>query len=314
MEHIKLGNIIRPCPVCKLGAEELPNRGRLASEIECPRCGQYSISSTAEAVLEHRPDTFRYAMSARLRAYTERGESPPMVMDADLDGYLTDSSVPRRISDRIDAFLISTHKRMGRIGVPAQFSVHDDYPLFHCKDDSEFHHFLMLALNMGLVTVGSRDASGRVPVELTTSGWMRLDELQGPAPATGHQCFVAMRFSEEMAPVYQQGMEPAIRECGYEPIRVDRVEHNNKICDLIIAELKRSRLVVADFTFNRGGVYFEAGYALGLGVPVIWTRRATASDELHFDTRQYNHIEWTTPEDLRVKLKARIEATARLKA
>jgi len=31
--------------------------------------------------------------------------------------------------------------------------------------------------------------------------------------------------------------------------------------------------------------------------------------KLHFDTRQYNHISWETPEELKEKLIARIEAT-----
>ncbi len=86
-------------------------------------------------------------------------------------------------------------------------------------------------------------------------------------------------------------------------------EHNGKIDDLIIAEIRKSGLLVADFTKQRGGVYFEAGFAMGLGIPVIWTCRSDDVEKLNFDTRQYNHIIWTDADDLKKKLQLRIEAS-----
>ena len=58
-----------------------------------------------------------------------------------------------------------------------------------------------------------------------------------------------------------------------------------------------------------GVIHFEAGLAMGLGRPVIWTCRKDDFENTHFDTRQYNHIVWETPEDLREKLADRIRAT-----
>jgi nucleoside 2-deoxyribosyltransferase len=79
--------------------------------------------------------------------------------------------------------------------------------------------------------------------------------------------------------------------------------------DKIIADIRKSALLVADLTEHRQGVYFEAGFALGLGVPVIWTCRDDHKDKIHFDTRQYNCIFWRTPEELKERLINRIEAT-----
>lgn len=134
------------------------------------------------------------------------------------------------------------------------------------------------------------------------------------------QAFIAMWFDGAMDDAYENGFEKAIREAGYEPLRIDRKEHINKIDDEIIADIRRSRFVVADFTsetlsYNgedkhipRGGVYFEAGYAMGMQIPVIWTCRKDLINDIHFDTRQFNHITWETPDDLAEKLKNRIEA------
>ncbi|HUN96136.1 MAG TPA: hypothetical protein VMU69_07850 [Bradyrhizobium sp.] len=106
-------------------------------------------------------------------------------------------------------------------------------------------------------------------------------------------------------------------------MRIDKKEHGNKIDDEIIAEIRRSRFIVADFTcaligkskfreaVARGGVYYEAGFAQGLGIPVIWTCRADCIDYVHFDTRQYPHIVWSETTELRSKLTNRIRAIIR---
>ena len=72
-------------------------------------------------------------------------------------------------------------------------------------------------------------------------------------------------------------------------------------------ELNRSRFVVAEFTQHRPSVYFEAGYAVGRGLPVIWTCREEDYEHAHFDTRQYKHIVWRTGDELRERLYTRIK-------
>jgi nucleoside 2-deoxyribosyltransferase len=111
-----------------------------------------------------------------------------------------------------------------------------------------------------------------------------------------------------MLEIYAAGFEVGIRRAGYESVRVDRVEHVGKIDDEIIAQIRRSRFVVADFTGHRAGVYFEAGFAMGLNLPVIWSCRRDHIDELHFDIRQFNCIDWTDPDELADRLQKRIEA------
>lgn len=154
---------------------------------------------------------------------------------------------------------------------------------------------------------------------LTPEGVKRLEEL-GTKAVNSEQAFVAMWFDESVDEAYDKGIEPAIRDAGYRPLRIDKKEHNNKIDDEIIREIRRSRFVVCDFTCElvkhkgkltplpRGGVYYEAGFAKGLGIEVIWMCRADHIKHVHFDTRQFNHIRWETPEDLQRQLRNRIGA------
>jgi nucleoside 2-deoxyribosyltransferase len=118
-----------------------------------------------------------------------------------------------------------------------------------------------------------------------------------------------MWFDPSLDPVWQDAIKPALKSCGFNPIRIDLEEHNEKICDRIISEIRRSGLVVADFTGQRGGVYFESGFAMGLGIPVIRTCRKDDIGSLHFDTRQYSHVVWETPGELKGRLMNRILAT-----
>jgi nucleoside 2-deoxyribosyltransferase len=78
---------------------------------------------------------------------------------------------------------------------------------------------------------------------------------------------------------------------------------------VILGEIRRAQLVIADVTLQRQGVYFEAGFALALGRIVIWACRQDEIARVHFDTRQYSHVVWSDAADLRAKLEARIRAT-----
>jgi nucleoside 2-deoxyribosyltransferase len=162
----------------------------------------------------------------------------------------------------------------------------------------------------GYISRNDDGGMSRLPsFTIESGGWRHIGELQRKPNRSSVEAFVAMNFEEKMRPFFEDGIRPAVEADGKTKcVRIDGVQHNNKICDEIVAALRRSRYVVADFTGNRGGVYYEAGFAHGLGIPVIWTVRESAKD-LHFDTRQYNHIVYNTADELRQMLRDRIAAT-----
>jgi len=144
---------------------------------------------------------------------------------------------------------------------------------------------------------------------LTIEGYERL-ESSIVVPSESTKAFVAMWFHESTDSAWLEGIRPGVKAAGYEPIRVDQEEYIDRIDDRIVLGIRESRFIVADFTQRkndaRGGVYYEAGFAHGLGIPVIFTCRSNSLKHLHFDIRQYNHIVWKTPEELREKLTNRI--------
>ena len=71
--------------------------------------------------------------------------------------------------------------------------------------------------------------------------------------------------------------------------------------------IRAAPFVVADFTGNRNGVYFEAGYARAIGNTVIHTCRTKHFAKAHFDIKQINTLTWDEPEDLFKKLVKRLK-------
>lgn len=108
--------------------------------------------------------------------------------------------------------------------------------------------------------------------KIAPRGWNRIEELL-KVNADSQQGFVAMWFDDSIQVVYEEAISQGISDAGYRPHKVDLREHTGKIDDEIIAQIRRSRFVLADFTGQRGGVYFEAGFGKGLGLEVIWTCR-----------------------------------------
>lgn len=245
--------------------------------------------------------TRRHLLSAGLRQQWEDLRQELVVKSDNLDAIAASVIRPTTVMGSVERLLLLLAKRTPRLGRQFLFDAKTDYPLLVALDAEEAHTLYYQCQTLFWLDAGRR--------ELTIDGWRKVDELRAVAPKS-HQAFVAMWFDARMDDAWLNGFIPGIRDSNYyTATRVDGFEHNGKIDDLIVLEIKRSGLLVADLTGQRGGVYFEAGLAMGRDIPVIWTCRADYLKEVHFDTRQYNFIVWDDVAYLRERLTARILAT-----
>ena len=211
-------------------------------------------------------------------------------------------NIPKTVSEKSKQLLFRLALRSRFPGDSIEIN-ESDYPIGYCRDMAELNYFLE-DLNARNLLLYRNKKTNRGGWTLTTEGWRLVEERT--ITSQSKKVFVALCYNEGMQGVYERAIAPAISESGFQPIKVNDVEHIQKIDDLIVSSIKESRFVVADFTHQRGGVYFEAGYALGLGLPVIWTCKKTDAENLHFDTRQYNHIIWENEEELKLRLRNRV--------
>ncbi|MGJ5045728.1 hypothetical protein ACQR09_01600 [Bradyrhizobium oligotrophicum] len=308
------------CPIWGTPATLEPSYTGSFPIIMSPRAGgKYTATGTAQTLLSSVPVEQKALITTWLCNQRRAGVDVPRIGSETLEAAKTAASLT--VSERIDRALL--HFRRYRIDQRLITSRHEQFDNrdteamilaaeIEAQTKQELIAFCNLLIEMNLlVDHAGTSPSNLYQFSLTAQGWLRLDELTKKGPNTS-QAFVAMWFNESTQAAYTDGIEPAIAECGYRAMRIDKKEHSNKIDDEIIAEIRRSKFLVADFTCEkekvRGGVYFEAGFAMGLGIPVIWTVEQQSLGDVHFDTRQYNHIVWDTPGSLRSSLKTRIGA------
>lgn len=312
------------CPICSSNVEEPQMVGRVfAMYYKCEKCGEFGISDHARLRLKGEKFSNKSKLSAVLRKRKVRGLGRIMIFNErpsqELSSfpypiYLLDDLLdeyPENVSDRLNESLINLSK-LSKFPGDEVIIINQDKPLFFVQSDSdqELTYIIKQLVQDNLIELkASSDALLPAYITVTVKGWNRIAELEKVNGAETKQVFVAMWFDSEMDSVYKNAIATAVKEAGYDPIRIDKVEHNNKIDDEIIAKIKQSKFVIADFTGHRGGVYFEAGYAMGLGKPVIWTCREDDLKNLHFDTRQYSHIVWKEEMELKEFLLNRIRAT-----
>lgn len=143
-------------------------------------------------------------------------------------------------------------------------------------------------------------------LQLREKGWIHIEKIR--KNEISKQAFVAMWFDDSMDKAYLS-IDKSCHSNGYKAFRIDSKEHNNEISGEILAEIRNSKFLISEVTGQRHGVYFEAGYALALGIPVIWCCKSDDLNNVHFDTRQYNHVVWNNEEDLFEKMSNRIKGT-----
>lgn len=297
--------IEKRCPVCFFSPCDFHPVKNDNYFFLCPRCGDFQISYEAYVNFSRASvsDKQRIIASSLVR---EMGRNVRL-STTDEERLFNTPDIP--VLKKADKLLCALEKRTDFVGQKLHITT-DDWPIMaDCWAFAweEFRGLLQLLVDMDRISAhGDALKSGR-DITIRPDGWKRLDELK-QTPSNSAQGFVAMWFDDEVNHVYPDCFAPAIRAAGYEPHRVDEREHIGKIDDEIILQIRRSRFVVADATGTRGGVYYEAGFAHGLGIPVFWTCREDHG--LHFDVRQYNCIFWKSDQlsDFRKALAARIEA------
>ena len=290
------------CPICETLAEEVCSRDH-GNDVQwkCPRCGNFRLLGSAHSHIHSGGVTGRSKISSWVFNQNKNGNAPKITRQV-LEQILF-RPLPT-VGERSDRLLLEALRGQGKLGTPFDIREPRFLAATCSQDDSEVRFLLELLAEQGLIGTFHLGGFHRV----LPAGYIAADRLTRRVARLGIG-FVAMWFDPTLEAAYDNGFQVGIMDAGYDSVRVDRVEHTNRIDDEIITQIKSASFVVADFTGHRGGVYFEAGFALGMDLPVIWTCRKDDMGGLHFDIRQYNTIDWQDPDELASRLRYRIEAS-----
>jgi len=300
-------NASKTCPVCKLKGQEATRKADSSekSTYKCARCGKFKITKTAEKAAEKK--NLGPKLSGWIRNLFELGMDIPEINTKSLTEM--EQSVPDyNPSDKQYLFLRNISRKSKYPGDKVAILPEIDYPLAWASAPEEIIFYIRFLVERGLLVwvdnnkeYSLASGDGSISVAVSPYGWKYLDEYEQRAIELS-QAYVAMSFSESMNKVWERAIKPAINEAGYKACRIDAKQHTDKINAKIIAEIRNSLFVVAEVTEHKRVVYFEAGYAIGRNLPVIWCVRKDDLDNVHFDTRQYNHVVWKTTDELKEKL------------
>ena len=316
-------------------AGPLPDNSGMVNRLTCPYCGEYRVLFLFEGGPPTIEPSARYALSMACRR-KNIGEKKPdglcqtLYIDSKetAAGLALDFRVPGDAIEQLDSLLVAFAEFAPNLTQETpEFTPGTWTALVGLPDHNAFRRICALAEEAGYLQAGNTNIESWA---LTLRGWERVRQIREVTTAR-YDAFVAMWFHQSMNDIWHHGFHPALANQGWNPVRIDQEHFSGRIDDEILKRIRRSGLLVADITGARHGVYFEAGFALGLGVPVIWTcnqgwrtllQAEVHSNELtlprfeekewfdvaHFDTKTFQHILWKDAEDLHNQLSTRLEA------
>jgi len=257
----------------------------------CPRCGSYSVRDSNIGHFLHIDFTDRQRANAsgwlRENPNTELTEDDVSFLKA-----LATPGVGKRATKLLDWYarvhpIPGTQFRAGRSGpeaVSRAWALNEDEVWYliesYLMDGLEF-----ITPPLPRVVIG-----GGYDTRISPKGWAHLESLQRGNPESAN-AFIAMWFDDSMKHL-RTALTEAVATAGYNPVLIDERQHENDVNAEIIAAIRQSKFVVADFTGHRGGVYLEAGFAQGMGLKVIRTCRKSDKKDLHFDVDHYRFAFW----------------------
>lgn len=312
----------KPCPICKSPAEMSNVRNIVSNFINCFRCGGFKITSEAYEDIGNYSDMQIANISGWIR------ENQGVLIMTDKFQYFKDLKTPT-IGEKATKLLKYIANERPIPGQWIQIDYQSIYDVKTLEENTTYSEEVFEKLKKSLPFLSitwTHDSSelryliddylikeqgflsGDKRYQITPKGWAYFDSLKY-RDVDSQMAFIAMWFDDKMKPL-RECIKLAIQKSGYEPKLADEHEHVNRIDDEIIALIRQSKFIVADYTNQNKGVYFESGLALGLDLRVIWTCKKDEIDNLHFDTNHYNFLTWEEDKlpEFQEKLKNRILA------
>lgn len=263
-----------------------------------------------------RVENGRAILSYALYRMTQR-EQWAMVSSTLLENILANTFLPSPMEqlDNLVLWCGETQKSPGRETDPTDQTI----SAIGALDDRDLGFVVQYAINRGIIdSKVQRTLDGRyhfTPMQLTLDGWQQYYELQR-GKSSSRIAFMAMQFGDdELDAVYESTFKPAVAATGFTLKRLDEGQPAGLIDDRLRVEIRQARFLIADLSTGNKGAYWEAGYAEGLGKPVIYTCRKDAFHEKatapHFDTNHHLTVVWESDklDEAAERLKATIRAT-----
>ncbi len=278
------------CPLCDLPTiEDVKIRrsptGNGSYEVQCPRCGEYGISEYFIIAMDVKAKMIEnsYAMSGLARECFEFNKKHPVFWKDGFEEYLAKQDVPEKydIEAKAKKLLQYLKEKSKYYGDKTRITYIKDYPLAYAINANEFISLIELLEDSSLANLKGKDNVG-VSIALSQKGWDVVGKLASQN-LESTKAFIAMWVNTEMEETSLIKIQEAIRETGFQPMYIAQENFSETIMDKALKEIKESRFLIVDLTGGRNSVFFEAGFARGLGIDTIYIYRENSDEQLPAD-------------------------------
>ena len=292
------------CPVCESSLCNLIRQQADRWCFECKVCGRFDVSGSAirTNLDPQRHDLTaiqRAVLSHRIRETNEAGREPPLLTTHDVDDVIANGRLPspaqqatniiRLIGDRV----ASTGQPM--LELPPFFgsavgSPNSNFALRIAKQ-------LVRSGYLTAIDVGEMHSPDEImDVDLTLAGWAEYEKEQRGQTSGGYG-FMALKFGDVVLdPFLRDVIKPAVARLGFDLVDMRDAAEAGIIDNVMRARIRDATFVLVDLTHANEGAYWEAGYAEGLGKPVLYlcNRGIFEENGTHFDTNHCTTVLWDT--------------------
>lgn len=197
--------------------------------------------------------------------------------------------------------IVGDHER--ETGAPLDRPAPDFYARAGCASPAAAERLAIEMNRQGLIRMLGEHTGEPVMLELspTLAGW-QLWEAQKQGRAASRRGVIAMKFGDAGLDAFVEGViKPAVAQIdGFSLHRIDDPDTARAgVIDNIMREtIRDAAFLIADLTHANRGAYWEAGFAEGLGKPVIYLceRARWESEQTHFDTNHCTTLIWDPAE------------------
>jgi len=293
------------------------------SFFSCERCGDYWVESRLKSSLpslleknDNKISVLSHWIRTRHEAILpeERKYKKMIIIDSELVDNIVKNKppTPAEQADNFVRWLGNSKQPRGK-KIEIKTSTHQS--IMGSTTPEEFVLVLDYLIDSGIL-MGDKNiiqTIGKAFITLSFEGWQYYDELKR-GTIDSRKAFMAMQYGDEqLEKIVDDTFKPAVKQTGFDLFKLADRPKAGLIDDKLRVEIQTSRFLIADLTHENAGAYWEAGYAEGLGKPVIYTCEKEKFEEqkTHFDTNHHLTIIWNAanPEEAAEELKATIRAT-----
>ncbi len=292
------------CVVCRTRPEtcRIIAKSGGSTAFECSVCGDFSVSDSAlrtvlDPEMREIPPIVRAAISHRLREANEAGRPPPMLDTTRMKQLVADARLPSPAQQATNIV-----RYFGDIVSKTGRSAPNPPPSFTASIGSPNREFALGILRQlvqrGLLiarTLAYQNTADEPDgIDLTLDGWGRY-EAEKRGEVVGTTGFIALKFGDPVLdPFVREVIKPAVASIGYTLEDMRDAAEAGIIDNVMRARIRDAAFVLVDLTHANAGAYWEAGYAEGLGKPVLYLCEASVftATGTHFDTNHCTTVTW----------------------